>query len=214
MAKDQRDGRRLVVVGASAGGVEALTRLVGALPPGFRAAVLVVLHVTPSGPSVLPAILTRAGRLQAAHVEDGMAIEPGRIFVAPPDEHLLVEDGRMRLSHGPRENGHRPAIDPLFRSAAQHYGSRVVGILLSGNLSDGTAGLVSIKQRSGIAIVQDPESARYSGIPRSAIERVPVDHVVPVEAMAGLLDHLTAEPAPSSIRAVLSTGVLEHDLES
>jgi two-component system, chemotaxis family, protein-glutamate methylesterase/glutaminase len=167
------------------------------LPADFHAAIFVVVHFPGSVTSALPRILTRAGVLPATHPDNESPIHPGRIYVAPPDCHLFIEEGNVRLSRGPKENGHRPAIDPLFRSAAHHYGSRVIGILLSGNLSDGTAGLVSIKQRSGIAIVQDPETALYSGMPRSAIERVPVDHVVPVKEMAGLLEQLTAEPAPS-----------------
>jgi two-component system chemotaxis response regulator CheB len=173
-----------------------VSEIVRGLPAHFPAAIFIVVHFPGSVTSALPRILSRAGHLPATHPDNEAPIQPARIYVAQPDCHLFVEDGNVRLSRGPKENGHRPAIDPLFRSAAHHYGSRVVGVLLSGNLSDGTAGLLSIKQRDGIAIVQDPETALYSGMPRSAIERVPVDHVVPVRAMAGLLEQLTAEPAP------------------
>lgn len=135
--------------------------------------------------------------LRAVHPENEHPVEPGRLYVAPPDCHRFIEDGNVRLSPGPKENGHRPAIDPLFRSAAHHDSTRVIGVLLSGNLSDGTAGVVSIKQRGGIAVVQDPETALDSGMPRSAIQRVPVDHVIPVRSMAALLGQLTAQPVPS-----------------
>jgi two-component system chemotaxis response regulator CheB len=188
--------RDIVVIGGSAGSIESVAEIVRGLPAHLPAAIFVVVHFPGSVTSALPSILTRAGVLPATHPDNEAPIQPGRIYVAPPDCHVFIEDGNIRLSHGPKENGHRPAIDPLFRSAAHHYGSRVVGILLSGNLSDGTAGLVGIKQRGGIAVVQDPETALYSGMPRSAIQRVPVDHVVPVKAMAGLLEQLTTEPAP------------------
>src|SRR5262249_14254557 len=148
---------RIVVVGASAGGVEALTRLVHDLPGDLPAPILVVLHVAPTGTSVLPAILSRAGKLEAKHAEDGATLTPGCIFVAPPGRHLLVEDGVMRLDAGPKENGHRPAIDPLFRSAAHQIGSEAVGLILSGVLDDGSLGLRSLRSHGGVAIVQDPD---------------------------------------------------------
>src|SRR5262245_31119695 len=125
---------------------------------------IVVLHMTPSGTSVLPAIPTRAGRLRAVHVEDGMELEAGRIYVAPPDQHVLVEDGVVRLSHGPRENGHRPAIDPLFRSAALAYSRRTVGVILSGTRDDGTAGLIEVRRHGGIGVAQDPADALYASM--------------------------------------------------
>jgi two-component system chemotaxis response regulator CheB len=181
---------RLVAVGASAGGVEALTRLVSGLPRDFAAALLVVVHVTPSGTSVLPAILSRAGRLRAVHAEDGMEIGPGRIFVAPPDRHVLVEEGRLRLSHGARENGHRPAIDPLFRSAAHVFEDRTIGVVLSGTRDDGTAGLIEIRRRGGIGVVQDPADALFPSMPESAIARAEPDHVLDVPGIARLLVEL------------------------
>ena len=188
----------VVVVGASAGGVAALTALVAGLPPDFPAAVLIVLHVPPYAESRLPEILGRAGALPVAHAEDGEALVGGRVYVAPPDRHLLVRPGRLELSRGPRENRSRPAVDPLFRTAARAYGPRAVGVILSGALYDGSAGLLALKSRGGVAIVQDPEQAAVDGMPRSALRLTAVDHVVPVEAIGPLLDLLVREPTPAS----------------
>lgn len=152
-------GRDIIVIGASAGGVEALREVTRGLPADLPAAVFVVLHTPIHGTSALPRILNRYGSLPAAHARDGEAIYPGRIYVAPPNNHLLLKRGYIRLVLGPRENGHRPAIDPLFRTAARAYRSRVVGVVLSGALDDGTAGLAVVKQEGGVAVVQDPESA-------------------------------------------------------
>jgi two-component system chemotaxis response regulator CheB len=173
-------GHDIVVIGASAGGVEVLSHLVRCLPANFPAAIFVVLHVPAHSPSLLPRILERNGPLPARHPSDGEAIKRGRISIAPPDQRLLLEGGRVRLVRGPRENGHRPAVDPLFRTAPLAFGPRVVGVMLSGNLDDGTAGLAAIKQRGGVTVVQDPEEALYPGMPRSAIESVAVDHILPV----------------------------------
>jgi two-component system, chemotaxis family, protein-glutamate methylesterase/glutaminase len=206
--------RDIVVIGGSAGAIESVSEIVRGLPAEFPAAIFTVVHFPGSVTSALPRILSRAGHMPAEHPADEAPILPGRIYVAPPDCHLFLEEGNVRLSRGPKENGHRPAIDPLFRSAARHYGGRVIGVLLSGNLSDGTAGLLGIKQRGGVAMVQDPETALYSGMPRSAIERVPVDHVVPVRAMAGLLTQLTAQPAPPRKEAAVeSSHVDAHGLD-
>lgn len=184
MSEQPRD---LVVVGASAGGVEALRDLVSGLPADFAAAVVVVLHLPPAGVSSLPAILGRAGPLPAESARHGGTLRPGRIYTAPPDHHLLVEDGRVRLSRGPTENGHRPAIDATFRSAAQARGPGVIGVVLSGSLDDGTTGLSVIKSRGGLAYVQDPKEAIYRGMPESALMRVKMDGVLPAREMGAEL---------------------------
>jgi two-component system chemotaxis response regulator CheB len=165
------------------------------LPPDLPAALFVVMHVPAWAPSGLPGILSRAGPLKAVHPEDGDRIEKGRIYVAPPDFHLLVERGRVRLARGPKENRHRPAVDTLFRTAALAYGPRVVGVVLSGALNDGTAGLQAVKQRGGVAVVQDPGDALFSGMPESALEYVGTDHCLPMEKIAPLLVCLSGEPA-------------------
>jgi two-component system chemotaxis response regulator CheB len=184
----------IIVVGASAGGVETMARLVSGLPADLPASVFVVHHFPAHSTSVLPKILERAGSLPAAHPQGDEAILPGRIYVAPPDFHLLVKRGHVSLARGPRENGHRPAVDPLFRTAARAYGPRVIGVILSGTLDDGTAGMQAIKQRGGIAIVQDPADATYSGMPESVIENVAVDYVLPLAEMAAALIRLVGDP--------------------
>ncbi|HEX6575482.1 MAG TPA: chemotaxis protein CheB, partial [Gemmatimonadaceae bacterium] len=169
---------RVVVIGASAGGVEAIKYIASQLPPDFAAAVLVVLHIPHNSVSVLPDILRRAGPLPAVHASTREPMRPGRIYVAPPDRHMLITRSEVRAVFGPRENGHRPAVDPLFRSAAQAFGADAIGVVLTGNLDDGTAGLLAIKQAGGTAIVQDPADAMYPGMPRSAIHSVDADFVV------------------------------------
>lgn len=174
--------------------MQALCEVVSGLPRDFPAAVFVVLHISPHPTSALPTILNRCGNLPACHPEDGVAIEPGRIYVAPPDRHLTIDDNRVCVSRTPKENGHRPALDVLFRSAARKHGRRVVGVVLTGNLDDGTAGLLVIKRHGGIAVVQDPETADYPGMPASAIESVQVDHVLPLALIAPLLVDLAHQP--------------------
>ena len=186
--------RDVIVIGGSAGSVEALVRLVPALPADLPAGVFVTVHTTPTSPSLLPRILTRAGNLPAAHARDGERVEPGRIRIAPPDHHLLFDDGAVRVVRGPKENGHRPALDPMFRSAAVAFGRRVSGVVLSGMLDDGTAGLLAIKRQGGVALAQDPGEALFPGMPRSAIENVDVDHVLPLAEIAPLLVRLAREP--------------------
>ncbi|GJG85800.1 chemotaxis protein CheB [Gemmatimonadetes bacterium T265] len=185
--------RDIVVIGASAGGVEALKVVLGTLPPDYNGTVCVVLHIPPSVPSVLAHILGRSTRLVCVSAYDGAPVRPGVVYVAPPDHHLLLEDDRVRLLRGPRENGHRPAIDPLFRSAAAAYGPRVVGVVLTGNLDDGTRGLFAIKHRGGLAVVQDPEDALYPSMPRNAIENVDVDWVLPAPEVGPLLAALATD---------------------
>ncbi|MCU0518702.1 MAG: chemotaxis protein CheB [Oscillatoria sp. Prado101] len=187
-------GHDIIVIAASAGGVEALTKLASGLPKNLPAALFVVLHIPPQADSVLPRILSRTGTLPASHPIDGQTIERGRIYVAPPDRHLLLGRGHIHLAKGPKENGHRPAADPLFRTAAQAYGRRVVGVVLSGNLQDGTAGLQAVKMRGGVAIAQNPAEALYSGMPRSACQNVAVDGVLPVSEIAAVLVRLASEP--------------------
>jgi two-component system, chemotaxis family, protein-glutamate methylesterase/glutaminase len=186
--------RDIIVVGASAGGVEALTRLVSALPADFPGSLFVTLHFPEYGTSVLPRILTRAGALTAEHPKDGEPIKRGRIYVAPPDRHLLLDPDALRVVRGPRENGSRPAIDPMFRSAALSFGPRVIGIILTGNLDDGTAGLMVVKRRGGVAIVQDPAEALFPSMPTSAAEHVKVDHTIRIDEIGPLLRNLVAEP--------------------
>jgi two-component system chemotaxis response regulator CheB len=188
--------RDVVVVGASAGGIEALRELVRNLPADFSAAILLVVHIPTDAPSLLPRILGRSGPLPAAHARDGEPIVPGRIYVAPPNHHLLVKPGAAWVIYGPKENGHRPAIDPLFRTAARAYADRVIGVVLSGNLNDGSHGLRHVKRRGGVAVVQDPDDALYPGMPASAIEHAPIDHVFPIAAMGDLLTRLTREVIP------------------
>jgi two-component system, chemotaxis family, protein-glutamate methylesterase/glutaminase len=185
--------RDIIVAGASAGGVEALSRLVKDLPADLPAALFVVLHLPSQGSSVLPSILNRSGVLEAFHPRYGQEIEPGRIYVAPPDQHLIVKRGRVHLSYGPKENGSRPAIDTLFRTAALAYGRRVTGVLLSGLLDDGTAGLAAIKSRGGTAIVQDPDDAMFGAMPRNAMESVQVDHCHRLADIPPLLVRLAHE---------------------
>jgi two-component system, chemotaxis family, protein-glutamate methylesterase/glutaminase len=196
--------RDIVVVGASAGGVEPLRQMAADLRPNLPAAVCVVLHISADQPSALAQVLDRAGPLPALAPEDGAPLEPGRIYVASPDRHLLVEPGRLRVIRGPRENRHRPAIDVLFRSAARAFGPRVIGVVLSGSLDDGTAGLVAVKVRGGVAVVQDPAEAFCADMPRSAMRYLEVDHVVPAAEVGKLLSRLVDEkvnvdeaPAPT-----------------
>jgi two-component system chemotaxis response regulator CheB len=185
--------RDIAVVGFSAGGIEPLLRLVGALPADFPGSVFVVHHFPPQSISALPNILQRASALDVAQAVDGDAIVPGRICVARPDQHLVLTGGRIRCTNGPREQGHRPAIDPLFRSAARVFGPRVAGVILSGTLDDGTVGLIEVKARGGLALVQEPEEAAYPGMIMSAIRSVAVDHVAPARELATILDRVARE---------------------
>lgn len=189
----EAEGRAVVVIGASAGGVETLRRVVGGLPPDLSAAVCVVLHLAPGSPSALAGILNRVGPLPCRPAGDGDPLRVGEIVVAPPDRHLVVSDGLVELTVGPRENGHRPSVDVLFRSAATARGGRVVGVVLSGTRDDGTAGLAVIKANGGSAIVQDPEEALYPGMPASAIAHVAVDAIARADEIPSVIVRLVSE---------------------
>jgi two-component system chemotaxis response regulator CheB len=194
----------VICIGASAGGVGGLQQVIGRLPPGFPAAVFVVLHLPQAATSVLPSILNRAGKLPALHAVHDDPIVGGHIYVAPPGFHLTLEAGRMRVTRGARENGHRPAIDPLFRSAALEFGARVAGVVLSGLLDDGTVGLREIKRAGGVAIVQDPADTPWPSMPQNAMDQVEVDYCARPAAIGDLLVDLT-----STERAA---GVNQHDV--
>ncbi|OBH18387.1 chemotaxis protein CheB [Mycolicibacter terrae] len=180
----------VVGVGASAGGVEALKRMVAGLPATLPYAVLVVLHIPARAPSVLARILDRHGPLPASTGTSGTRLEHGRVYVAAPDHHLMVEDGRLVLSEGPTENGHRPAINALFRSIALAHGPRAVGVLLSGVLDDGVLGLAAIRSRGGTAIAQSPADALFPAMPQNAVDAGTVDHQVPAHEVGALLEKL------------------------
>lgn len=177
----------MVAIAASAGGVEALRALIGALPADFPAAVLVVLHIPPAGPTVLPQILSRAGKLPARHPHDGEDLPGGVILVAPPDRHLAISDGQVRLLAGPRENGHRPSGDILLRSVAENHGTRCSGVVLSGTMDDGAAGLAAVRAVGGLALVQDPAEAAFPSMPMAAIEEADPQLVGPVSTLADRL---------------------------
>jgi two-component system chemotaxis response regulator CheB len=183
--------RDIIVVGASAGGIEAITQVASALPADFAAAMLVVVHIPPWNHSELARIIDGQSRIPAFQARGGEPIEPGRIYVAPPDHHLLVDHQQVQLWLGPKENRSRPAINPLFRSAAVTYGPRVIGVILTGLLDDGSAGLWWVKHFGGAAVVQDPSDAQFPDMPRNALQYVNADHVVGIGAMGPLLVQLT-----------------------
>jgi two-component system chemotaxis response regulator CheB len=196
--------RDIIVIGTSAGGMETLTELFSRLPKKLAASIFVVCHVSPYSPGVLPKIISRASNLPATHAADREPIKPGQVYVAPPDHHLLIEDSMVRVTQGPKENRFRPAIDPLFRSAAYAYGPRVIGVILTGALDDGTAGLWAVKERGGLAVVQDPDDALFPSMPLSAINNVQVDYRVPLSEIAPLLVRLTSEPAEENGASAMS----------
>jgi two-component system chemotaxis response regulator CheB len=182
--------RDTIVIGGSAGSTEALTALLPQLSPRIPAAIFVVTHLMPDAKSHLVDALNTVGPLVAKVAEDGEDIAHGMVYVAPTDRHLLVRRGSIRITRGPRENRWRPAVDPLFRSAAVAYGPRVIGVVLSGMLDDGTAGLDAIKRCGGVAVVQDPEEAAFPDMPRSALANVAIDHTVPIAEMGPVLERL------------------------
>jgi len=177
----------IIVIGGSAGGLESLQRIVAALPADLPAAVFVVIHTGARTPGVLPAILARSGQIKVKQAQDGELIRPGHVYVPQPDHHLLLHRDQVRVARGPKENGFRPAVDPLFRTAARAFGARVIGVVLSGALDDGTHGLSLIKQTGGIAVVQDPQEALVGSMPLSACENVPIDHIAPASDIGSLL---------------------------
>ena len=212
--------RDIIVVGASAGGVQALSKLVSDLRPNLPAAVFIVLHIPANPPSLLPGILSRDSRLPVDHAVDGNKIERGKVYVAPPNRHLLIEKDHVRLVHGPKENLHRPSIDALFRSAARWAGPRVIGVVLTGARDDGRVGMRAIKQRGGIAIVQDPAEAPFPSMPLSVMQDVEVDYSVSLSEIAPLLDRLSREsvedegryPVPDQVE--IEAKIAQQDLES
>jgi two-component system chemotaxis response regulator CheB len=188
--------RDIVVIGASAGGVYALKALAASLPADFEATIFVVLHLSPHSPSFLPEILNHSGPLKASHPNDGEPIQQGHIYVAPPDHHLLVEHDQVIVKKGPKENRFRPSIDALFRSAAYSYGPRVIGVILTGLLDDGTSGMWSVKRLGGLGVIQEPDDALYPSMPDSVLQNVDVDHQVPISRLASLLCELVKETVP------------------
>lgn len=184
----------LIALGASTGGLDAIRSVVSKLPANFPAAILIVVHISPESPNVMATVLGKAGPLPAATAENGSEIEPGHIYVAAADRHMLVHaSGRIVLSYGPKENRFRPAIDPLFRSVAAVFGPRAIGVILTGNLDDGCAGLAAIREQGGITVVQNPEEAVAPGMPTNAIKRVEINHIVRLEDMPKLLVRLATE---------------------
>jgi two-component system chemotaxis response regulator CheB len=185
-------GHDIIVIGASVGGVDALPRLIASLPANPPASVFVVLHTAPQGPGLLPEIIRRTSAMPVRHAVNGEKILRGRVYVAKPDYHLMINGARVRVVRGPKENFHRPSIDALFRTAAESYGARVAGVILTGNLDDGTAGLYAVKACGGIAVVQDPKEAAAPAMPRSALRNVKVDHCLPLAKIGPLLVRLAS----------------------
>ncbi|HEY1732583.1 MAG TPA: chemotaxis protein CheB [Terriglobales bacterium] len=198
------------MIGASAGGIEALQKICAGFPPDLNAAVLIVLHTSSLSGGLLARIFDRAGPLSATHPKDGEAIQMGHIYVAPPDMHMLVERGRIRTFRGPRENRHRPAIDPTFRSAAVAYGRRVVGVVLTGMLDDGTAGLMVIGAHGGATVVQNPETAMFPSMPRSALKRVPAAQVAELSEIPELLAKLVSETVTEAANGGRDTATMKE----
>lgn len=189
-------GRDIIVIGASAGGLDALEQLVAGLPADIPASLFIVHHLSPlmTG-EVLIARMGKHDHFEPKLATDRERFRPGRIYVAPPDRHLLIKEDHMLVTRGARENRYRPAVDPLFRSAAVAHGPRVIGVVLTGMLDDGTAGLVAIQKCGGVTVVQDPAEAEYPAMPQSALDNLQVDHCVELRAMGELLDRLSREPA-------------------
>lgn len=201
MAENQsRPKRDIVVIGTSAGGVAALLTLVGALPATLKASIFVVMHIPAFPPSDLVSVLRRQAKLPISNPQPRQEIVPGHIYVAPNDHHVIIEkDRHISLWHGPKENNFRPSINPLFRSAADVFGNRVVGVIMTGSLDDGVAGLAWVKRQGGVTVVQKPEEALFAGMPRSALAHVPVDYVVSLAMLAPLLLQLANGSRPEPV---------------
>jgi two-component system, chemotaxis family, protein-glutamate methylesterase/glutaminase len=193
--------RDVIVIGASLGGVDALRRLARELPGELPAAICVVQHTSPDSPALLGRILDRQGPLPAVTAEPGMELVRGRIHVAPPDRHLIVTTAGIETTFGPRENRSRPAIDPLFRTAAVNLGSRVIGVVLTGLLGDGTAGLLAVSRCGGVPLVQDPDDAAFPEMPDNALRAVPDARRVRLDSLAATLVRLSGEAAPAAAPA-------------
>jgi two-component system chemotaxis response regulator CheB len=204
--------RDIVVIGASAGGVEALRVVIAGLPADFPGSLFIVIHTTSNSPGAMGDVLQRAGLLPVVTVETATAIRPGVIYVPTPDHHLIVDRGIVRSTSGPKENRFRPSVDPLFRSAAQSYRERVIGVILTGYLDDGTAGLWNVKQLGGTAMVQEPEDAFAPFMPRSALNHVEVDHCVRLVQIAPLLVRLTHDSVEQPNREVPEFMNIETDI--
>ncbi|MDQ1514477.1 MAG: two-component system, chemotaxis family, protein-glutamate methylesterase/glutaminase [Actinomycetota bacterium] len=205
-------GRDIVVVGASAGGVETLSRLMADLPEDLPASVFVVLHMAPNTGTALPRILARQTKIPVDHPVDGEAIRPNRIYVAVPDRHLVLSGGTVRVTRGPKENGHRPSVDTLFCTAAAEYGARVAGVVLSGTGGDGTVGLRAIHAQGGAAIVQDPDEALFPGMPQRALAGDHPDFVAPVGEIAVVLSKLAHDELYDQGRSTPLPGALAAEL--
>ncbi|HEX5279444.1 MAG TPA: chemotaxis protein CheB [Micropepsaceae bacterium] len=205
--------RDIVVIGASAGGISALQAIVRGLPADFPAAILVVLHLSRQSGGLLPEILARAGALPASNARHNEEISAGHIYVAPPDRHLLIgPERRIYLGHGPKENRFRPAVDPLFRSAALREGRKVIGVVLSGGLDDGSAGLYAIKRAGGLAMVQDPSEAEVPSMPRNALQHVAADYCASAEKIGEMLPILLRQAPVREMPAMSEDTRLEVEL--
>lgn len=209
--------QRIVAVAASAGGVDALTRLVAALPADLPAVVLVALHLTPSSPSLLPRVLARRSSLEVVPAEDGLALRHGQVVVSVPDCHLLVQEGKVVLGRGARENGHRPSHDAMLRSVALEAGPRAVGVVLTGLLDDGSAGLRCVERYGGTCLAQDPEDADYPDMPRNALRSVPGAAMASLpmlveEVVSAVRQDLRAEPAVDKVQRQLDLAELASAL--
>lgn len=213
MSPNERNGRRdLVVVGGSAGAIQALRTMLGGLPAHYQGTILIVVHTAADSPAMLDTILSKVTSLPCRYATDGEYLESGRIYLARPDRHLTVEDNRVRVAFGPKQNWHRPAINPLFVSAAQAHGRRVCGIVLSGMLDDGTIGLMAIQEAGGVAIVQSPQDALFPAMPQNALQFLEADYIAPVAEIPDILMALAQQPGDER-RAPTPTALDEEGAE-